>query len=192
MKCSLHAAVRQTSVRCSLCDSFEREMLMLGPRTLAEYAHLLRKYKIPEHSAVPFTASAEPNVFEHIIFAKAKALGASLSPPVSVRSLFANARHAQWVLANAASPYLRKHIELVSGSMVKGKTPLGAHNAASLQQAVRRAGIKGVSRIAVAGEYKTAWSDMLALIENGHVRATQTHVWHADNVVDKEDETLEH
>jgi hypothetical protein len=61
---------------------------------------------------------------------------------------------------------------------VRAQTPLNLYNEVDLKSCVERAGVAGVSRTDILGEYSDAFLDLFAMCKRSELFGTNDRVWH--------------
>lgn len=181
MNCPYHHDLHNFVVPCIQCKTFEKKLMMLGPRTEKEYLSLLKIHRIKNDVKFSFVTKRD-NVCEHVVYTFAKKIFLEKGNPVNVFSCFPNdPAHALWILRNA-NEKLSNYIQVIGRSTVKAKSPLGIYNKDSLENKILSNGIKGTRVDIIVGEYDKAFCDLETLVAEKKIVTTTTHVWHNQNL----------
>lgn len=193
MGCPAHrgGAVR-TCTRCIdiVAKLVSKQVLLIGPRSEQQFSDIVARTSL----AVPWAMQMPREVYTdlanvedrvlHVVHAFAERVAADLTAmtplDIALRGR-GGSSIASMVRTNLADVHVRALIDvsLIKKTIcVRAKSVLGAYDATTLTDAIKRAGPHGVSRCTVAGEYGGAHADIERIIRTNVVYGTPDRVWH--------------
>ena len=171
-------------LKCSL----EMHLLSMGPRSYTQFRAAMKQFDVCD---VPGYAEQTETGVMHTVHVVATRLYESNSDAVLIDDLFPTgaAELPRLFLDQMQTPFMKKCVQLLpDGRHVRGSSPFGIFDVASLVAFVKSRGICGTSRSQLCGEYPAAFVDLNTCLQSSVFVATPKYVWHTSQVT-KNDET---
>ena len=158
----------------------------MGPRSKKQYAALAarlggRGADVQAEVNAKYVI-AQPDCVLHVVHAMAQYIAANVLAPTSVATFlqFPASARKLFTAECRRNAYVRTLVDVVGPpkqQTVCAKNSLGAHDIDSLEAAVLAAGLSGVCRQEIGGQYKDAYMDLERLCKE-RVFSTTYRVWH--------------